>query len=457
MTGGGRSPDPRNPDPRNPDPRNPDRRHPGTVYRSRPRLWPRRDGSGGSLPGLRAAGKPVGSDVPDPVSGYPPTGYPPAGYGPSTGHGTPTGYPPTYPPTGYGPPAGHGAGGSPPRRFGPSGFGPTGPRPGRPRIRARRVALVVVLLLVLYPPALFWVAWSHLGKVAAMPGRTRPNPTPGRTYLVVGSDSRSALTPAERRRLGTGRAVGNRTDTIMLLHVPSGGGPTVLVSVPRDSYVSIPGHGKNKINSAYAFGGPQLLVHTVENATGIRVDEYVETGLLGYADLVDAVGGVTVCVKKPIKDAKAHINLKAGCQVFDGKTALGYARARYSDPRGDLGRVERQRQVLAAIAGKTLSPSVVLVPWRALPAASAGGNALAVDDGTSPWGLVSFVLAMRDVAGGGGLSLTVPISNPDLSTPVGSAVQWDRAQAKALFENLRRDDTEAIRPIAESQRRAASR
>jgi LCP family protein required for cell wall assembly len=448
--------------------RPPDRRHPGTVYRSRPRLWPRRDGSAGRLPGLRASRTPVGSDVPDPVPGnpsvgHPPTGYdpaghPPTGYGSSTEHGAPTGYGPStgYGPTGHGA-TGHGASGSPPRRFGPTGFGPTGPRPGRPRIRARRVALVVALLLVLYPLALFWVAWSHLGKVTAMPGGTRPNPTPGRTYLVVGSDSRSALTPAERRRLGTGRAVGNRTDTIMLLHVPSGGGPTVLVSVPRDSYVSIPGHGKNKINSAYAFGGPQLLVRTVENATGVRVDEYVETGLLGYADLVDAVGGVTVCVKKPINDTKAHINLKAGCQGFDGRTALGFARARYSDPRGDLGRVERQRQVLAAIAGKTLSPSVVLLPWRAFPAASAGGNALAVDDGTSPWGLVSFVLAMRDVAGGGGLSLTVPVSNPDLRTSVGSAVQWDRTRAKALFEDLRRDDTEAIRSIAESQKRTSSR
>jgi LCP family protein required for cell wall assembly len=317
--------------------------------------------------------------------------------------------------------------------------------------------LVVVLLLVLYPLALFWVAWSHLGRVAAMPGGTRPDQTPGRTYLVVGSDSRSALTPAQRRRLGTGKAVGNRTDTIMLLHVPSGGGPTVLISVPRDSYVSIPGHGKNKINAASAIGGPQLLVRTVENATGIRVDEYVETGLLGYADLVDAVGGVTVCVKKPINDAKAHINLKAGCQTFDGKTALGYARARYSDPRGDLGRVERQRQVLAAIAGKTLSPSVVLLPWHAFPAAAAGGDALAADDSTSPWGLVSFVLAMRDVAGGGGLSLTVPISNPNLSTSAGSAVQWDSARAKALFADIRRDDTDAIRPIAESQKKAASR
>jgi LCP family protein required for cell wall assembly len=316
------------------------------------------------------------------------------------------------------------------------------------------VVLVLVVLLVLYPLALSWVAWSHLGKVAAMPGGTRPADTPGRTYLVVGSDSRSALTPAERSRLGTGQAVGGRTDTIMLLHVSAGSGPTVLISVPRDSYVGIPGHGKNKINAAYAFGGPQLLIRTIEASTGVHVDEYVETGLLGYADLVDAVGGVNVCVKRAMNDPKAHINLKPGCQTFDGNTALGYARARYSDPRGDLGRVERQRQVLAAIAGKTLSPSVVLLPWRSFPAASAGAGALTVDDGTSPWGLTSFILAMRDVAGGGGLSLTVPIANPNLSTPAGSSVGWDTAKARTLFDDLRRDDTEAVRPLADAQKKA---
>ena len=229
------------------------------------------------------------------------------------------------------------------------------------------------------------------------------------------------------------------------------GGPTVLVSVPRDSFVPIPGRGRNKINAAYAFGGPQLLVRTVEQATGLHVDDYVETGLGGYARLVDAIGGVDVCVKRAIDDEKAHITLRKGCQTFDGRTALGYARARYSDPRGDLGRVERQRQVLAAIAGKTLSPGVILAPWRAFPAASAGGGALTVDSGTSPLGLAQFVLAMRAVAGGGGLSLTVPVSSTSLSTSAGTAVQWNSREATVLFDALRTDDTEAVRPLARAQ------
>jgi LCP family protein required for cell wall assembly len=313
---------------------------------------------------------------------------------------------------------------------------------------------VLLLLLVGYPLLLFVTAWTSLHRVDALPAGG-PAATPGRTYLVVGTDSRADLTAAERRRLHTGQTPGQRTDTIMLLHVPSGSGPTVLVSVPRDSYVSIPGHGKNKINAAYSIGGPQLLVRTVEQATGLHVDSYVETGLGGYARLVDAIGGVDVYVKRPIKDAEAHIDVKAGYQTFDGATALGYARARYSDSRGDLGRVDRQRQVLAAIAGKTLSPSVLLVPWRAVPAASSGGGALTVDSGMSPFGLLGFVQAMRAVAGGGGLSLTVPVATTALRTPnAGVAVAWNAAQADRLFAALRADRTDDVRPIAQAQQKA---
>jgi LCP family protein required for cell wall assembly len=312
------------------------------------------------------------------------------------------------------------------------------------------VALLLVVLVV-YPLALGVVSMTSLGRADAMPTSGRPAATPGRTFLVVGSDSRQDLTRAERDRLGTGQAAGQRTDTIMLLHVPSGGGPTVLVSVPRDSYVAIPGHGKNKINAAYALGGAQLLVRTVEQDTGVHVDGYVETGLGGYADLVDAIGGVNVCVKTAIKDTKAHINLKAGCQTLDGANALGYARARYSDPRGDLGRVERQRQVLAAIAGKTLSPSVILLPWRAFPAAQAGGHALTVDSGASPWGLARFILAMRAVSGGNGLSLTVPIGRNITTASAGEALEWDAAKSRTLFAAIRADDTEKIRPLAVEQ------
>lgn len=414
--------------------RGPDPSKPGTVYRSRPRLF-RRGGDG--MAGLRAQGTPPGGVTPGGSTG---------GSGGSAAQSRPPGAVPPGRDGGF-----RGGPGAPGGRL--SATPPRVPRPRSTRVSWKLVVLLLaVVVAVVYPLSLAVVAWTHLGKVAALPDK-RPADTPGRNYLVVGSDSRAGLSAAQRKRLATGKIGGQRTDTIMLLHVPSGGGPTVLVSIPRDSYVSIPGRGKNKINAAYAFGGPQLLVRTVEQATGVTIDEYVETGLGGYADLVDAIGGVNVCSPRAFKDTKAGLDIPKGCQDMDGATALGYARARYSDPRGDLGRVERQRQILAAIAGKTLSPSVLLLPWRSLSAASAGGGALVVDDGTTPVGLARFVLAMRAVSGGDGLSLTVPIGNPALRTPAGEAVAWDTAKARRLFTALADDDTEAVRPLAAEQKR----
>ncbi len=432
--------------------RTPDPSRPGTVYRSRPRIFGRKrsGGPGGAVSRPDSPAGAAGAQQPAGVQGV---ASPGAGVAAGV---TPPGFAPAVPP---GPGAGF-RGGPPPGQ--PPGLGarpPVGGAPGRLSGRRRRrapgrTALVLVAVLLLgYPLVLFATAWTHLTKVAALPDE-RPADTPGRTFLVVGSDSREGLTAEQRKRLATGKAGGRRTDTIMLLHVPAGDGPTALVSIPRDSYVSIPGRGKNKINAAFAFGGPRLLVRTVEQATGVTVDEYVETGLGGYADLVDAVGGVEVCSPRAIKDVKAGLDIPKGCQEMDGATALGYARARYSDPRGDLGRVDRQRQVLAAIAGRTLSPGVVLAPWRAIPAASAGGSALVVDDGTTPVGLARFVLAMRAVAGGNGVSLTVPIGNADLRTPAGSAVQWDAVKSKKLFTALKTDDTAAIEPLAAEQEKA---
>jgi LCP family protein required for cell wall assembly len=472
--------------------RAPDPARPGTIYRSKPKLG-RSRGLGAGPPYLDGSARPpadqtavtppggvgtvyddygggpdadpYGNLVDDPGYDDSPYDRSPAGgpaddgFADSSRSAGPSAYP--------GSPAGRagypGSPGGPPEYPGVPGVRP--PRPGGPPTRTRRrwprprvslIVLAVVLILIGYPILLGMRAWSSVNRIDALaPGHrvTDTADTPGRNYLVVGSDSRSDLSAAERKKLGTGSAVGQRTDTIMLLHVPSGGGPTVLVSVPRDSYISIPGHGKNKINSAYAFGGAPLLVRTLEQATGLRIDDYVETGLGGFANVVDALGGVTLCPKFNMKDHDAHINLKKGCQQMDGKTALGYARARHSDPRGDLGRVERQRETLAAIAKKMLAPTSLIQPWRALPSASAGGGALTIDKSTSPLGLAHFVLAMRSVAGGGGLSLTVPISNPNFRTPGGaSAVQWDRAKALELFKDLKADDTNAIKPIAEAQK-----
>src|SRR5690606_16679294 len=140
---------------------------------------------------------------------------------------------------------------------------------------------------------------------------------------------------------------------------------TVLMSIPRDSWVDIPGHGRSKINSAYGRGGPSLVVDTVEQNTGLRVDHYVEIGLGGMVKLVDAVGGIEICPKKAMKDKDANLDIQAGCQGADGRTALGYARSRKTYKQlGDVDRARAQREVVAAVGSEATSPWAIINPVR---------------------------------------------------------------------------------------------
>jgi LCP family protein required for cell wall assembly len=220
----------------------------------------------------------------------------------------------------------------------------------------------------------------------------------------------------------------------MLLHIPSGGGKPTLVSLPRDSYVPIPGHGRNKLNAAFAFGGPKLLVETVETTTGIRIDRYMEIGFGGFVDVVDALGGVHMCIPEAIKDRKAALDIKAGCQELNGATALGYVRTR-ATARADLDRVQRQRAFFAAVVHRASSPSVLFNPFRMVPLARGSADALAVDDGTHLWDLGRLAWAMRSSP----VTTTVPVASTPTIAGVGSVVQWDREDALRLFHALADD------------------
>ncbi len=312
------------------------------------------------------------------------------------------------------------------------------PRRAR-RSRFRRVLAVVAGLLALWLVATAWAvvdSWRQVGRTEAMPTwEGRPDDTAGRNYLLVGSDSRESLSDEDRLRLGTGGGEGRRTDTIMLVHVPTFGAPT-LVSIPRDSYVPVRGMGKNKINSAYNVGGAPLLIDTVEQNTGLRIDGYSEIGFGGFTDVVDSLGGVELCPKTDINDAKAHLDIKAGCQEMDGVTALAYVRARYFDPRGDLGRVERQREFLKAISSEALKPTTLLLPWELHDVGTAVTPNLTVDEHDSMLEIAMALNAVRR-ASGGDRQVTVPVSDSTLPTPHGWAVQWDEERAGELWKALR--------------------
>ncbi len=310
-----------------------------------------------------------------------------------------------------------------------------------------------MLLAIAYPVALGVVGYTSLNRVGPLPPSSAAN-TPGNTVLLVGSDSRDGLSADQQVELSTGPAEefsGGRTDTIMLLHTPPLGGRSVLLSLPRDSYVDIPGQGSQKINAAFAIGGPDLLTQTVEGATGLHVDGYAETGLAGFAGMVDAVGGVTMCPENAIEDPKAGLDIPAGCQEMDGATALGYARSRDSAVGGDLGRATRQRELIAAIAGRATSPSTLLNPVTGFRVAHAGGGALSVDDGTGPVALARFANAFRSVASGSAISLTVPVASASRSTGAGLVVDWDDAAAQRVFDAIRTNDIDTVEEVAASQ------
>ncbi|SNC71450.1 transcriptional attenuator, LytR family [Kytococcus aerolatus] len=314
--------------------------------------------------------------------------------------------------------------------------------PTRRRHPVRQALGVLALLLAVWLVATgfaVWDSWRQVGRTEAMPiWEGRPEDTSGRNYLLVGSDARDTLSPEERRRLGTGNTEGRRTDTIMLVHVPTFGEPT-LVSIPRDSYVPIRGMGENKINASYNVGGAPLLVDTVEQNTGLRIDGYVEIGFGGFTHVVDELGGVELCPDQDIQDGKAHLDLKAGCQEMDGVTALSYVRARYFDPRGDLGRVERQREFLSALSEQVLTPGTVLLPWEVHGVGSAVTPALTVDEHDSMLEVASALNGVRR-ASGGDRQVTVPVADSTLSTPHGWAVSWDEERAGALWQALREGD-----------------
>jgi LCP family protein required for cell wall assembly len=296
---------------------------------------------------------------------------------------------------------------------------------------------VVVLAWLVFVIATPLHAWNQVSRVDDVPGGDRPAQGAGSTYLLVGSDSRAGLSRAERARLGTGSAQGRRTDSIILVHVPGSGGKPALISIPRDSYLPIPGKGKNKVNAAFAIGGPELLVQTLEQATDLRIDGYVEIGFGGFASVVDSVGGVDLCVPKAIKDTKAKLDIAAGCQTLDGATSLGYVRARYSDPKGDLGRAERQRRFLGALVGAAATPSTVLLPWRWWGFTHSAASAVFVGEETSIVDAYRILSTMRKVSSDEALSLVVPVSSTNASTDSGSAVTWDDERAAALFTSLR--------------------
>jgi len=344
---------------------------------------------------------------------------------------------------GQAPPGGPGSAwpSQPPSRSAPGGDGPRTPPggPGGPgrRLRPRKILAIIcallALLLVVLTGLYFYLNAQLTRKNVLLDYQGRPAVSAGQNWLITGSDSRQGLTAKQERQLATGHDIGHRSDTILVLHMPSNGGPPVLISLPRDSYVPIPGFGSNKINAAFSFGGAKLLAETVQNATGLRIDHYMEIGFGGFVHVVDAIGGVNMCIKQPLRDPAAGLNLKRGCQTLDGAQALGYVRTRHNFANQDLQRIQDQRLFMKALLKKVTSLGVVLNPFAAIPAALGATDTLTVDRGTSLYQLVRVAFALRSPQ-----TTTVPIATGE-TLSVGSVLIWDHAKATQLFDDLKND------------------
>ena len=254
----------------------------------------------------------------------------------------------------------------------------------------------------------------------------------GQNWLIAGADTREGLTDQQIRALHVGFRFGfNTSDSLMLVHI--GGPKPVLLSIPRDSYVPIPGHGYNKINAALDFGGPSLLVQTVENVTGLRINHYMGIGFVGLVSVVNRVGGVRMCLPTALHDTNSGADFSAGCHNFDGVQALEFVRDRHSFADEDLQRIEDQRAFLKALLSKATSPSVFLNPFKALPFGTAAASSISADKGTQLYELLQVALALRNPQTG-----TVPIANANYPTAnAGDAVLWNQSEALQLFTALK--------------------
>ncbi|HWU09504.1 MAG TPA: LCP family protein [Streptomyces sp.] len=319
------------------------------------------------------------------------------------------------------------------------------------RIKAGALTLVVVVLAVSIG-TYFWADGKLKREVDLAKVIDRPSEGDGTNYLIVGSDSREGMTAEDKKKLHTGSAEGKRTDSMMILHDGSNG-PT-MISLPRDSDVEIPsfvgsesgkkfeGTGRHvKLNAAYAEDGPELLVRTVEFNTGLRIDHYVEIGFGGFANIVDAIGGVEMDIPKAFKDKKSGADFQAGKQTLNGEQSLAFVRTRYAFAGSDLDRTKNQQKFLAALASQTATPSTVLNPFKLYPTMSAGLDTLIVDKDMSLWSLGNMFFAMKGVTGGEGTSMNIPLSGQSVN---GNLV-WDKDKVKQLVEQLKNDEKVTVK------------
>ncbi|SFP26845.1 cell envelope-related function transcriptional attenuator common domain-containing protein [Amycolatopsis arida] len=333
-----------------------------------------------------------------------------------------------------------------------------------------KIALTMASVLVMSVTGYAWAAMQGLvtgltmtDVIGAEGGGDKPADG-ARDILLVGMDSRTdaqgnPLPEDMLAKLRAGVADGElNTDTLIFVHIPNDGSKAVAFSLPRDSYVDIPGHGKHKINSAYARGklearaelqekgvtdpkelevrgnqeGAKTLIATVERLTGSTIDNYASINLLGFYEITQAIGGVDVCLKRPTKDPYSGANFTAGPQTVSGFEALAFVRQRHGLLRGDLDRVVRQQVFMAGLARKILSAGTLSDPGKLNDLVKAVQKSVVLNQG---WDILAFAEQMKGLTAGQIEFRTIPVVNSEYSTPEdGEAVQVDPKQVMAFVQ-----------------------
>lgn len=261
--------------------------------------------------------------------------------------------------------------------------------------------------------------------------------------LLAGTDRRSDLaTTGEQAEVEAWVPGGQRSDTIILVHLSADRKKAYVVSFPRDSWVEIPGHGYNKINAAFSFGGPSLYVQTMEQLTGIRIDHFAIIDWDGFIGLTDALGGVDVTISQNSYDSANDRSWTVGEHHLGGEDALDYVRQRYGLPRGDFDRVQRQQNFLREIMRKTLSSGTLTNPVRLNNVVNAVTRTVSVDDTLSNADLLSLAISLRGLRQRDVTFMTVPTAGTGYEGSA-SVVYLDQERAEELFKAIMNDDVVA--------------
>jgi LCP family protein required for cell wall assembly len=325
----------------------------------------------------------------------------------------------------------------------------------KPRRRRRPLLIALGLLLALLAGTAGFAWWTvhrldaniarekgvfDRGSLKGAGDRPTADPAAGKAMniLLVGSDSRGSASTGSEAKTDFEAQRGNRTDTMMIMHIPADRSAIRAVSVPRDSWVPIPGHGEAKINAAFSWGGPKLLVAAVENLTKIRIDHYVAVDFDGFKAMVDSLGGVDITLKEATHDPQQHVSFAAGVNHLDGKRALQFVRQRHGLARGDFDRVVHQQMLLAAVAGKVMDQGVLEHPLRTKSLLDAMTRTMTVDDGFSFGDMTSLASGLRNVRKADLDFRTVPTTGTGWRERQ-SVVLLDTARDKELFAAIRAD------------------